>query len=124
MQINIRINGRDYQLACDDGQEERLRLLAEDVDGRVRQLSRRMGGQAHENVLLLLTAVTMADEMRDLREEAGDLRAQVSQFATLVDEERYAEEQTRLADMESAMAHTLEEISIRIERIADQLELR
>lgn len=123
MQISIRVNGRDYQLACDDGEEERLRVLADEVDDRVRDLARKMGGHAHENLLLLLTSVTMADELQDLREELAALRFRADQAAMFIDEQRYAEEQARLADMESAMAHTLEEIAVRIERIADQLEV-
>jgi cell division protein ZapA len=67
--VAIKVNGREYNLACDDGQEEHLRHLADEVDGRVRALSARMGGQIGENMGLLLAAVTMADELIEKKQE-------------------------------------------------------
>ena len=42
-QVSITINGRGYQIACDDGQEEHLRRLASYVDRRVAELVAAMG---------------------------------------------------------------------------------
>lgn len=67
--VAIKVNGREYNLACDDGQEEHLRHLADEVDGRVRALSARMGGRIGENMGLLLAAVTMADELVEKKQE-------------------------------------------------------
>jgi cell division protein ZapA len=61
--VAINVGGREYNLACDDGQEEHLCRLADEVDGRMRSLSERMGGRLSENMGLLLTAITMADEL-------------------------------------------------------------
>ena len=37
-QVDVSINGRRYQIACDEGQEEHLSQLAEYVDQRVQEL--------------------------------------------------------------------------------------
>jgi cell division protein ZapA len=37
--VDISINGRLYAVACDDGQENRVRELADMVDSRVKQLT-------------------------------------------------------------------------------------
>lgn len=36
--VTIKVGGRDYRIACDDGQEEHLRFLADEVDERLQSL--------------------------------------------------------------------------------------
>jgi cell division protein ZapA len=122
--VNIRINGRDYQVACDDGQEEHLRLLADDIDERVRALVFGMKGNPGEALSLLLTALTMADEQSEFKKETERLAAEVRRLRALVDDEKKQERQNRMAEMETAMAVTLDEIALRIEKIAQQIEIR
>jgi cell division protein ZapA len=54
-QVSVRINGRSYDVACEDGQETRLSELAEYVDERV--------GQIGEQRLLVMTSLLIADEL-------------------------------------------------------------
>jgi len=112
--LHIAIYGRDYQVACDDGEEENLRLLAHELDDRVRQLGYRMG-PAQENLMLVLTALTMVDEIADLRRELENRE--------VGEEGIHKNQKDKLIRVEEAMAMTLEEISLRIEKIAEQIEL-
>ena len=41
--VNVMVNGRAYTIACDDGEEDHLRELAEHVDGKVRELLESVG---------------------------------------------------------------------------------
>ena len=66
-QISITLNNRTYRLACNDGEEPRLKLLAADVKSRVETLAREFGQSADERILLM-AAVLLADELMDLRE--------------------------------------------------------
>ena len=61
--VRVQINGRIYDIACDDGQEDHLRLLADEVDERVRALLGSASGSTGEIMALLLTSLTMADEL-------------------------------------------------------------
>ena len=63
-QVAIAINGRRYEVNCDDGEEDRLRQLAEGVDRRVRTLAASVG-QVGEVRLLLLTCLLMQDELTE-----------------------------------------------------------
>lgn len=118
--VSVKINGREYHLACDDGQEEHLRLLADDVDERVRDLATRMGGNVGEVMGFLLAAVTMADEMLENKREIERLSANSRPFSAMP-----AEQGAQGAVYtESAMATTLDEIAERIERIAERIEMR
>lgn len=115
--VTIKVGGRDYRVACDDGQEEHLRLLADDIDERVGSLVFGMGSNPGEAMALLITALTMADELIELKKENERLRRQSPAQAPRLDE-------ARILEMEAAMAATLEDIAGRIEKIADQVEIR
>jgi len=39
-QIMLTVNGRSYPVACDDGQEERIRQLGQYIDGKVTEFAR------------------------------------------------------------------------------------
>lgn len=66
-EVNISISGRNFGVACDDGQEERVRELGRYIDERLKDISR-SGAAASGTHLLVLTALVLADEIFDLRE--------------------------------------------------------
>jgi cell division protein ZapA len=70
-EVNISINGRQYGIACDDGQEQRVKDLAGYVDARLKEIST-AGGATNESHLLVLTSLVMADEMFDLKDAAAN----------------------------------------------------
>ena len=59
-QVDVAINGRNYRVACDDGQEDHLRQLAEYVDRRVMELVESVGqiGEARLVVMVSLLIVS------------------------------------------------------------------
>lgn len=66
--VTIQVNGRDYDIACDEGQEDRVRALGGYVDENIRKIagSGAVGGDIH---LYVLTSLLMADEVFELREQ-------------------------------------------------------
>lgn len=112
--LNIMINGRDYQVACDDGQEQHVKMLASTVDERVRELSQRMG-QTGDNTLLVLASLMMADELHDIGKEVSELQKQITQTTESL-------ESGRMVQMEKAIAGTIHDIATRIEKIAETIE--
>ena len=63
-QVSVPVNGRSYAITCDDGQESRIRRLAQYVDAKVAQFVGSVG-QAGDARLLLLAALVIADELSD-----------------------------------------------------------
>lgn len=63
-QVALKVNGRDFVLTCADGQEPRLRLLAQYVDGKIGEFAKNLG-QVGEARLILLAALAIADELSD-----------------------------------------------------------
>ena len=77
--VNVDVNGRSYQVGCDDGQEPHLLSLAKSFDGHVRQVADELG-QVGELRLFLLGALMQADELADARARASEAQAALARL--------------------------------------------
>ena len=59
--VNIKFNGKDYLLACDDGQEENLKNLGKHIDKKFENIKKKLGNIG-ENKLMLINAIQIADD--------------------------------------------------------------
>ena len=107
-QVSVNINGRKYQIACDDGQEAHLTRLGAYVDKRVGELVASVG-QVGDARLMVMASLLIADELSDVYAEIESIRT--------ADEGVSA----RLA-AEEAIGSSIEALAERIEGIADGLE--
>jgi cell division protein ZapA len=97
-QVRLEIGGRQYDVSCRDGEEERLRLLGRLVDARATDVVRSTG-RGNEARELLMTALLLADELDDARTTQANAR--------LEDESRIAAIE-RCAEQLEALAARLE----------------
>jgi cell division protein ZapA len=79
-QVIASIAGRQFRLACEDGQEERLQALAKDLDERIEGLRKKFG-EIGDTRLTVMAALMVSDELaeaarkiRRLEEEANGLQ--------------------------------------------------
>ena len=79
-EVNVTINARQYRMACEDGQEEHLLKLSQDLDQRIAQL-RLSFGEVGDTRLTVMAALMIADELaeagrsvRRLKEELAGLK--------------------------------------------------
>lgn len=113
-EVDINIHGRTYRIACGEGEEERLRRIAQDFDARVKNLHHNMGKKAEklsEAHLMLLTALLMEDELEEMREKS----------------EKPAENKGDAAaphgtEFEHRVTQVLDEVLIRLEKLAARLD--
>ena len=63
--VNIKFNGKDYLLSCDDGQEKNLKELAGHLSKKFDELKSNLGNIG-ENKLLLISSIKVIDEYYDL----------------------------------------------------------
>lgn len=68
--VTVEINGRPYAVGCADGQEDRVRALAAEFDGHVRQVSGEVG-HVGDLRLFLMAGLLLADELTEARTSAG-----------------------------------------------------
>ena len=66
--VNIKFNGKDYLLSCDEGQEENLKELASFLDTKYGELKSNLGNIG-ENKLLLITTIKIIDEFFDIKKK-------------------------------------------------------
>ncbi len=114
-QVNVTINGRQFRMACEDGQEDHLVELARELDGRINGLRAKFG-EIGDTRLTVMAAITVADELAEaglrikrLEEELGTLQ-QVQTAAS----DRNKATQATLASALSAAAERVESITKRL----------
>ena len=114
-QINVSIDGKNYRMACADGEEAHLTALANGLDARITEM-RRSFGEIGDMRLHVMAALMQADELQEARarlaaqeEEIASLRAIVdSADATRAETDaRVAEGLGRCADRIERLAHTI-----------------
>lgn len=66
-QVSVTFNNQEHHLACQDGGEDRLKMLADYIDKRAASLVDRMG-PVGDIRLILMTAIMIADELHDLND--------------------------------------------------------
>ena len=71
--VNVNFNGRDYLLACEEGQEEDLQKLTEELSKKFNQLKKDLGNLG-EGKLLLITAIQVIDELYTLKTSLHKLK--------------------------------------------------
>jgi cell division protein ZapA len=103
-QVTIEVNGHEYVVGCEEGQERRLAELAASVDAQVRQVARDVGTLG-ETRLMLMGALVMADDIAELRGELEGLKSQL------------ADAQVERSRIELAAVAALDAAAQRIERL-------
>ncbi len=108
-QVTVNINGRNYDITCDDGQEDHLQTLAGQVDSHIAELASAVG-QVGDRRLLLLACLMLADELAEARKSLSSHSQGQNKQA----------EDLRL--QEGVVANRLESMAERIEGIAEQVK--
>ena len=108
-QVVVKVNGREFPLSCADGQEPRIRRLAQYVDAKVNEFTKAIG-QVGEARLLLLAAIVISDELSDANE------------AVLQERNRNRSAAAAPGEGEQAAATGLRGMADRVDAIATRLE--
>jgi len=114
-QVNATIAGRQFRLACEDGQEEHLQALAKDLDERIGGLRKKFG-EIGDTRLTVMAALMLADE---LSEAARNIRRMEEETNALQDARMVATDRAQAAS--SAVADAFNSAAERIEGITKKL---
>jgi cell division protein ZapA len=113
--VNITINGRQYRMACEDGQEDHLHGLAQDLERRIAEM-RRNFGEIGDTRLIVMAAITIADELSEAKR-----KLQHAEQETVVAQETRAAASERVKVTQAAVVTALNAASERIERVTKGL---
>lgn len=113
--VNVTINGRQYRMACEEGQETRLLRLAESLEQRIQSLRGRFG-EIGDARLTVMAALTVCDELQD----AGNrIRSLEQELVALGDVRSVAADRAKATQM--AVANALNAAADRIEKTTQVL---
>ena len=84
--VNIKFNGKEFLLSCDDGQEEHLDELSLHLNNKFNDLKNSLGNIG-ENKLLLITSIKVMDEYfetkKKIEEQKAELNSIIKKFKEL-----------------------------------------
>jgi cell division protein ZapA len=113
--VSVTINGRQYRMACEEGQETRLLRLAEILETRVASLRGKFG-EIGDQRLTVMAALTIADELADSERRVRGLEEEIE---ALREVRVVATDRARAT--QTAVANALNAASDRIERMTQEL---
>ena len=114
-QVNVTINGRQFRMACEDGQEDHLTDLAREFDIRIEGLRAKFG-EIGDTRLTVMAAITLADELSEMgtriKRLGEELAATQGAHGAVADRNNAAQ---------AAVASTLTSAAERIESVSKRL---
>ncbi len=114
-QVSVTINGRQFRMACEDGQEAHLMELARDLDIRIEGLRTKFG-EIGDTRLTVMAALTIADVMSETAQRIKRLEDEVT---ALADARATAADQAKT--VQTAVAAALNAAAERVEIITRKL---
>ena len=115
-QVNVTINGRQFRMACEDGQEEHLTRLARELDGRIETLRAKFG-EIGDTRLTVMAALTIADELGEVASRLRRLEDELMavQEAQVASTDRYNAAQATAAASLNAAAERIESVTKKLD---------
>ena len=126
--VNIKFNGKDYLLSCENGQEEHLEELSIHLNEKFNNLKNSLGNIG-ENKLLLITAVTVMDEYFETKKkidmqknEIKNLTEKFKELKSLVYDYKEIKEKeiSNLSENQLSLKNDLEKHKINYESLVDK----
>ena len=132
--VNIKFNGKDFLLSCDDGQEEHLEELLIHINQKLNDLKNDLGNIG-ENKLLLITSVQILDEYFETKKKVEQKKTELKNLSDKFRElkslvydyrDKKEEEMKRLSqdhdDFKKEIEKNKEDYEKIIEEAADEIE--
>ncbi len=126
-EVNITIGGRDFAVACQEGEEHYLQAAATMLDTEASALAAQIG-RLPEARMLLMSGLMLADKtagMEDqVRELEAKLRSQEEELSTLRAAPKPEPERVEVAVIPESVTDSLAEIAARVEALAGDVEAK
>ena len=78
--VNIKFNGKEFLLSCDDGQEEHLEELSLHLNKKFNGLKNNLGNIG-ENKLLLITSIKIMDEYFETKKKINEKKMELENLS-------------------------------------------
>lgn len=113
-EIDITIDRRQISLKVDDGEESRIRELAESLTEQIKSLRKQTPGAADSNILLL-TALILKNEVFEAQDRLREIEKSLAELreATQARDKVALETDARLAEQIANILQTIETLGVK-----------
>jgi cell division protein ZapA len=125
--VTITVNNKPFSIACEEGQEQRVRDLSAYIDQRVSDIAS-AGAASNESQLMVLTSLVLTDEIFEMQHELAALKAQIAsgsdaeQDAEKIREELQEQMNSEIQQRNADLAYSIFEIAEDIETLSKRLQ--
>ena len=113
--VNIKFNGKDFLLSCDDGQEEHLEELANHLGNKFDKLKSDLGNIG-ENKLLLITSIKIMDEYFETKKKIDINRKEIKNIT-----EKFKELKSLAYDYKDDKENEAKKLSHNISKLENEM---
>jgi cell division protein ZapA len=123
-EIKITIGGRQFEVACQEGEESYLHAAAKMLDDEASVLSEQVG-RMPEARMLLMAGLLLADKTASIEDRLSELRAELAEREAEILELRnrvVEPERIEVPVVPQSVTETLAELAARAESLAAEVE--
>ena len=115
--VNIKFNGKDFLLSCEDGQEEHLEELLIQINKKFNDLKNNLGNLG-ENKLLLITAVKVMDEYYETKKKVDQKKNELKDLSN-----RFKELKSLIYDYRDKKETEIKELNDNHLKLKNEIEI-
>jgi cell division protein ZapA len=124
-EVSINVGGREYTVACQEGEEHFLQSAARMLDAEAALLLEQIG-RLPESRVLLMAGLMLADKTAgledQLREAEARLKAQAAEIEALKHRPAPEPQRIEVPVLPAEVSETMAELAARAEALADRVE--
>ena len=114
--VNIKFNGKEYLLSCEDGQEEHLEELALYLNEKFSNLKNSLGNIG-ESKLLLITSISVLDEYYETKKKIDIQKKEINKIT-----EKFKELKSLVYNYRDLKEIEIFELSKNLENLKNEIE--
>ena len=115
--VNIKFNGKDFLLSCEDGQEEHLEELLIQINKKFNDLKNNLGNLG-ENKLLLITAVKVMDEYHETKKKVDQKKNELKDLS-----DKFKELKSLIYDYRDKKEEEIKELNDNHFKLKNEIEI-
>ena len=114
--VNVKFNGKDFLLSCEDGQEEHLEELSITLDKKFNSLKEKLGNIG-ENKLLLITTISVIDEYFETKKNLNSKKNEIENI-----KKKFLELKSLVLDYKKEKDVQIDSLKNNLSSLSDELQ--
>ena len=115
--VNIKFNGKEFLLSCEDGQEEQLEELLIQINQKFNELKNELGNLG-ENKLLLITAIKVMDEYYETKKKVDQKKIELKELSS-----KFKELKSLIYDYRDKKEEEIKDLKYNQDKLKNEIEI-